>query len=52
MASYNLVNIGSGNGLWPDGTKPLPKLMLIHHYLGYFGIHLGNVTGNAQDIYP
>ena len=25
MASQNLVNIGSGNDLLPDGNKPLPK---------------------------
>ena len=25
------VNTGSGNGLLPDGTKPLPKSMLTHH---------------------
>ena len=25
------VNIGSGNGLFPDGTKPLPKPMLTDH---------------------
>ena len=25
------VNIGSGNGLLPDGTKPLPEPMLVHH---------------------
>ena len=24
MTIYILVNIGSGNGLLPDGTKPLP----------------------------
>ena len=24
MVSEVLVNIGSGNGLLPDGTKPLP----------------------------
>ena len=34
MASQNLVNIGSGNGLLPDGTKPLPEPMLIYHYIG------------------
>ena len=22
---YNLVNIGLGNDLWPDGAKPSPK---------------------------
>ena len=26
-----LVNIGSGNGLLPDGTKPLPEPMLTDH---------------------
>ena len=25
-----LVNIGLGNGLLPDGTKPLPQPMLTH----------------------
>ena len=24
----NLLNIGSGNGLLPDGTKPLPELWI------------------------
>ena len=27
------VNIGSGNGLLPDGTKPLPEPMLTYHQL-------------------
>ena len=31
MSSENLVNIGSGNGLLPDGTKPLPEPMLTYH---------------------
>ena len=26
-----LVNIGSGNGLVPDGTKPLSEPMLTYH---------------------
>ena len=30
-ASVNLVNIGSGNGLLPDGTKPLPTPILTNH---------------------
>ena len=25
------VNIGSGNGLLPDGTKPLPEPVLTYH---------------------
>ena len=31
MASLNLVNVGLGNGLLPNGTKPLPEPMLIYH---------------------
>ena len=31
MAPEILVNIGSGNGLLPDGTKPLPEPMLTYH---------------------
>ena len=31
MAIGNRVNIGPGNGLLPDGTKPLPETMLTYH---------------------
>ena len=31
MALEILVKTGSGNGLVPDGTKPLPEPMLIYH---------------------
>ena len=31
MAAEIWVNIGSGNGLLPDGTKPLPEPMLTNH---------------------
>ena len=34
MATENWVNIGSGNGLLPDGTKPLPQPMLTYHQKG------------------
>ena len=34
MATYIWVNIGSGNGLLPDSTKPLPEPMLIYHKYG------------------
>ena len=34
MASQNLVSIASGNGLLPDGTKPLPEPMLTCHQSG------------------
>ena len=30
MVTSDLVNIGSGNGLVPDGTKPLPEPMQSH----------------------
>ena len=30
----NRVNIGSGSGLLPDGTKPSPEPVLIHYQLG------------------
>ena len=28
MATWNYVNIGSDNGMLPEGTKPLPESML------------------------
>ena len=33
MASYNFVNIGSGDGLLPHGTKPLPESILSDHQI-------------------
>ena len=29
--AFYVVNTGSGNGLLPDGTKPLPEPMLTYH---------------------
>ena len=34
MATENWVNIGSGNGLLPKGTKQLPEPMLTYHQQG------------------
>ena len=34
MANEIWVNIGSGNGLLPDHTKPLPEPMLTDHQWG------------------
>ena len=31
MESLIWVNIGSDNGLLPDGTKPVPEPVLIYH---------------------
>ena len=38
------VNIGPGNGLLPDDTKPLPEPMLTYHQLGICSIHLRPVS--------
>ena len=40
MAAEIWVTIGSGNGLLPNGTKPLPEPMLIYHQLRTSDIHL------------
>ena len=41
MAARNYVNIGSGNGLLPDGTKPLPEPILTYKSpIRYSDIHL------------
>ena len=45
MGSRIVVNNGPGNGLLPDGTKPLPEPSVRHSSEGSF-------TGNAQDIDP
>ena len=34
MAAFIWVSIGAGNSLLPDGTKPLPELMLTNHQWG------------------
>ena len=39
MATEIWVNIGLGNGLLPDGTKPLPKPMLTDHQWSPSDIH-------------
>ena len=45
------VNIGSGNGLLPDGTKPLPEPMLTCHQLSFVTFPEGGFTEDAYDIY-
>ena len=44
MATQILVNIGSGNGLLPDGTKPLPEPMWTYHQQGLVQFTEGNLT--------
>ena len=43
MAAEIWVNIASGNGLMPDGTKPLPETMEMYHQSG---CDLKNATYN------
>ena len=50
MATEIWVNIGSGDGSLPDGTKPLPEPMLTDNQWGLVAFIEGNVTRNAQDI--
>ena len=38
------VNIGSGNGLLPDGTKPLPEPMLNDHQWSPSDIHIRAIS--------
>ena len=49
MATMIFVNIGSGNGLLPDGTKPLPEPMLTK-LLCLWHSHKRNLTELAQSI--
>ena len=46
MATQNLVNISSGNGLLPDGTKPLPEPM----FMGQWRLSKGNITRDTPAI--
>ena len=51
MVTYIWVNIGSGNGLLPDGTKPLPEPMLTDDQWGLkCGIHLRPILQEVLKI--
>ena len=41
---------GSGNGLLPDGTKPLPEPMLTHHQWSPVTFNWGDSTWDASAI--
>ena len=43
MATLIEVNIGSGNGLLPDGTKPLPEPIMTYHEGGPVAITLRTI---------
>ena len=49
MVTKILVNIGSGNNLLPDGTKPSLELMFTNHQ---WHSPQGNFTGYTQESYP
>ena len=49
ISSWILVNIGLGNGLLPDGTKPLPEPVLINHQWERLAFTWGQFHSN--DIY-
>ena len=51
MALWNMVDIGSGNGLLPADTKPLPESMLTCNQWGFTVFKWGNCSGNVQDTY-
>ena len=44
------LNIGSDNGLLPDGTNPLPELTLIYHYETTKNIQQCCFCGNAYNF--
>ena len=46
MVTQIWVNIGSGNGLLPDGTKPLPEPLLTHRQL----LHGFHPRGFLQEV--
>ena len=45
--TYIWVNIGSSNGLLPDGTKPLPEPMLTYHQWSFVVFTLQQFTASA-----
>ena len=52
MATKMWVNVGSGNGLLPDHTKPSPASVLTYHHrcsVNFSGIHLR--ARSAQELY-
>ena len=47
MVAQDWVNIGSGNGLLPDSTKPLPEPMLTNHQLSLVAFTSGQYPLDA-----
>ena len=51
MATIILVNVGSGNGLLPDSTKPLPGPVLNTIIKAQWNSPESHFTASAQDIF-
>ena len=49
MVTKIWVDIGLGNGLVPDGTKPLPEPMLTYQWVLWWS-HDSSFPGNIHDI--
>ena len=49
MDTQNQVYIGPDNGLLPDGTKPLPKSILLFISEFFWNSPEGNFTGKVQN---
>ena len=47
MVTKTSVNIGSGNDLLPDGTKPLPDSMVT----GVIGIHHIEISQKMRNVW-
>ena len=50
LASWIRTNPSSGNGLVPNGTKPLPEPVLTHHQAVLWYLHWDNFIRNVQGI--
>ena len=51
-AKWRGVNFGSGNGLLPDGIKPLPESISAYLQWGSVPVMKTNFPERAQDISP
>ena len=53
MATLIWVNIGSGNDLLSNDTKPLPESMLIITMKGVLlNSHISNLSGSSHELNP
>ena len=50
VTSYNLINTGTCNGVFPNSTTPLFKQILAYHQTGIMVFTRVNFKGNSPDI--